>query len=163
MKFHYQLYILLLVCKLLKKGWIIGWIIQQMYWFCEVFRPRIHEDADMVGGKWSPGVKAGGWGTGQRCLHPCTSPIYFIIFPLFHFYFYCLFWHLWSITIQFCKLVWLADESSVTEMRIWSILLIKFDLKWCLHLRRSLFLFIPLTKCNSKIWRNITERGCVNC
>ena len=26
------------------------------------------------------------------------------------------------------------------EMRIWSILLIKSDLKWCIHLSRSLFL-----------------------
>ena len=43
--------------------------------------------------------------------------------------------------------VWLriTDEGSVPEMRIWSILLIKSDLKWCIHLSRSLFLyFSPL-------------------
>ena len=28
-----------------------------------------------------------------------------------------------------------------TEMRIWSILLIKSELKWCIHLSRSLFLY----------------------
>ena len=40
--------------------------------------------------------------------------------------------------------VWLriTDEGSVPEMRIWSILLIKSDKKWCLHLSRSLFLYI---------------------
>ena len=39
--------------------------------------------------------------------------------------------------------VWLriTDEGSVPEMRIWSILLIKSDIKWCIHLRRSLFLY----------------------
>ena len=39
--------------------------------------------------------------------------------------------------------VWLriTDEGSVPEMRIWSILLIKSDLKWCILLRRSLFLY----------------------
>ena len=35
-----------------------------------------------------------------------------------------------------------TDESSVPEMRIWSILLIKSDLKWCIHLSRSLILYI---------------------
>ena len=39
--------------------------------------------------------------------------------------------------------VWLriTDEGSVPEMRIWSILLIKSDLKWCIHVSRSLFLY----------------------
>ena len=38
--------------------------------------------------------------------------------------------------------VWLriTDESSVPEMSFWSIFLIKSDLKWCIHLRRRLFL-----------------------
>ena len=37
--------------------------------------------------------------------------------------------------------VWLkiTEESSVHEMRIWSILLMKSDLKWCMHL--DLFLY----------------------
>ena len=32
--------------------------------------------------------------------------------------------------------VWLriTDEGSVPEMRIWSLLLMKSDLKWCIHL-----------------------------
>ena len=39
--------------------------------------------------------------------------------------------------------VWLriTDEGSVPEMRIWSVLLIESDLKWCIHLSRSLFLY----------------------
>ena len=40
-------------------------------------------------------------------------------------------------------LVWprITDEGSLPEMRIWSIMLIKSDLKWCIHLSRSLFLY----------------------
>ena len=40
----------------------------------------------------------------------------------------------------FIQHVWLriTEEGSVPEMRIWSILLIKSDLKWCIHLSRSL-------------------------
>ena len=39
--------------------------------------------------------------------------------------------------------VWLRinDEGSVSEMSIWSISLIKSDLKWCINLSRSLFVF----------------------
>ena len=48
-----------------------------------------------------------------------------------------------SITFQLLNyFVWLriTDEGSVPELRIWSILLIKSDLKWCIHLS-SLFLY----------------------
>ena len=34
------------------------------------------------------------------------------------------------------------NKGSVPEMRIWSILLIKSDLKWCIHIISSLFLYI---------------------
>ena len=37
----------------------------------------------------------------------------------------------------------ITDEGSLPEMRTWSILLIKSDLKWCIHLSRSLFIFVP--------------------
>ena len=38
---------------------------------------------------------------------------------------------------------YLYNEDSVPEMRIWSILLlIKSDLKWCIHLSRSLFSYL---------------------
>ena len=39
--------------------------------------------------------------------------------------------------------VWLriTYEGSLPEMRIWFILLIKSELKWCIHLSRSLFLY----------------------
>ena len=42
--------------------------------------------------------------------------------------------------------LWLriTDEGSIPEMRIWSILLIKSALKWCIHLSRSLYLYIIL-------------------
>ena len=42
--------------------------------------------------------------------------------------------------------VWLriTDEGSVPEMRKWSIMLIKSDLKWCIHLRRSLFYIVKI-------------------
>ena len=54
-------------------------------------------------------------------------------------------WHVWDISFQLLKiLVWLriTDEGSVPEMRIWSIVLIQSDLKWCIHLSRSLFLYL---------------------
>ena len=35
----------------------------------------------------------------------------------------------------------ITDEGSVREMRLWSILLIKSGLKWCIHLSRSLFVY----------------------
>ena len=57
---------------------------------------------------------------------------------------FSLFWHIWDISFQLLKLLlWLrtTNEGSVPEMRIWSILLIKSDLKWCIHLSRSLFLY----------------------
>ena len=43
----------------------------------------------------------------------------------------------------FNNFLWLriTDEGSIPEMRIWSILLIKSDLKWCIHLSRSLYLY----------------------
>ena len=48
--------------------------------------------------------------------------------------------------------VWLriTDEGSVPEMRIWSILLIKCDLKWSKHLSRSLFVNLY----NAKVMKN---------
>ena len=58
---------------------------------------------------------------------------------------FSLFWHVWDISFQhLIILFWLriTDEGSVPEMRIWSILLIQSDLKWCIHLSRSLFLYL---------------------
>ena len=37
-------------------------------------------------------------------------------------------------------------EGPVPKMRIWSMLLIKSDLKWCIHLSRSLFLYYERVK-----------------
>ena len=61
------------------------------------------------------------------------------------FWLHLIFRHFWGINFQpFVNyFVWLriTDEGSVSEMRIWSILLIRSDLKLCMHLSRSLFLF----------------------
>ena len=57
---------------------------------------------------------------------------------------FSLFWNFWAIIFNFLNyFVWLriTDEGSVPEMRILSILLIKSDLKWCIHLSRSLYLY----------------------
>ena len=57
--------------------------------------------------------------------------------------------HFLGITFQrLTYFVWLriTDEGSVPEMRIWSILLIKSDLKWCIHLSRSLFSYWKQSK-----------------
>ena len=35
----------------------------------------------------------------------------------------------------------ITNEGSLPEMRIWSILFIKSELKWCIHLSRNLFLY----------------------
>ena len=60
---------------------------------------------------------------------------------------FSLFRHFLDITFKLLRkrkrnhFVWLriTDEGSLPEMRIWSILLIKFDLKWCIHLSRIFF------------------------
>ena len=57
---------------------------------------------------------------------------------------FSLFWHFWASMFNFWNyFVWLriTGEGSVPEMRIWSISLIKSDLKWCIHLSRSFFLY----------------------
>ena len=43
--------------------------------------------------------------------------------------------------------VWLriTDEGYVSEMRIWSVLLMKSDLKWCIHLGLLYILTTSLT------------------
>ena len=58
--------------------------------------------------------------------------------------------------------VWLGitDEGSVPDMRIWSILLIESDLKWCIHsVEVSFYISLYLTpyKCSGKsiTYRNI--------
>ena len=48
--------------------------------------------------------------------------------------------HIFELQMYF---VWprITDEGSVPEIRIWSILIIKSYIKWCIHLSRSLFLY----------------------
>ena len=51
----------------------------------------------------------------------------------------------WASLFNFLNyFVWLRinDEGSVPEMRKWSILLIKSDIKWCIRQSRSLFLYL---------------------
>ena len=51
----------------------------------------------------------------------------------------------WCITFQLLNYsvrLGITDEGSVREMRIWFILLMKSDLKWCIHLSGSLFSYM---------------------
>ena len=55
------------------------------------------------------------------------------------------FWHFRvNISHFWDHFVWgrITDQGSLTEMDIWSILFIKFDLKWFIHLRRNLSLYL---------------------
>ena len=56
--------------------------------------------------------------------------------------------------------VWLriTDEGSVPELRIWSILLIKSDIKWCIHLIRTLFLYLVI-KNSSEVIKKLRLRN----
>ena len=76
---------------------------------------------------------------------PCLKLIEIVILWVYYTipFGFSLFWHFLVITFQlFILHVWLriTDEGSVLEMRIWSILLIYSDLKWCIHLSTSLYL-----------------------
>ena len=83
---------------------------------------------------------------GEHQNFPCLKLIEIVILGLLHhpFWLQLVLRHFWGIIFQpfLNNSVWLriTDEGSVPEMRIWSILLIKSDLKWCIHLSRSLFL-----------------------
>ena len=71
---------------------------------------------------------------------------------------FTLFRHIWVIIFNFWNyFVWLriTDEGSLSEMGIWSILLIKSDLKWCIHLSRSLFLYIHKKVMEKWQWRTM--------
>ena len=48
--------------------------------------------------------------------------------------------HFWASIFNCFVLLMITEEGSVPEMRIWSKLLIAPDLKWYIHLSRSLFL-----------------------
>ena len=54
-----------------------------------------------------------------------------------------------QITYPVYVVIFVTDEGSVPEMRIWSILLIKSVSKWCIHLSRSLMSYFnfPSFKC----------------
>ena len=56
-------------------------------------------------------------------------------------FFWALLGNQFSTIFNFFVLLRVTDEGSVSKMRIWSKLLIKSDLKWCIHLSRSLFLY----------------------
>ena len=57
---------------------------------------------------------------------------------------FSLFWHFRTIIFNFWNHflgLRITEEGSLTEMRIWSLLLIKSDLKLCIHFSRSIFLY----------------------
>ena len=51
----------------------------------------------------------------------------------------------------------ITDEGSVPEMRIWSILLIKSDIKWCVHFIRSIFIYLFLQLYKLYIFRQCVK------
>ena len=55
--------------------------------------------------------------------------------------------------------VWrrITDEGSVPEIRWWSILLIKSELKWCIYLSISLFLFFNSALRTTWIWKDMNS------
>ena len=78
---------------------------------------------------------------------PCLKLIKIIIlwvnYPIT--YGFSLFRHFWGFVFNFLSsFVWLriTDEGSVPEMRIWSIFYLNPDLKWCIHLSRSLLSYL---------------------
>ena len=74
--------------------------------------------------------------------------------------------HFWASLFNFLNYfvrLRITDEGSVPEMRIWSILFIKSELKWCIHLSRSFFFFITLHVCigifmASLLWLAVDSR-----
>ena len=66
---------------------------------------------------------------------------------------FTLFWHFWAYIFNFLNyflLLRITDEGSVPEMCIWSLSLIKSDLKWCIHLSRSLFFNFKSSDCTQQ-------------
>ena len=60
-----------------------------------------------------------------------------------YLYYYLEFLHILCITFRLLNNIVrlrITNEGWVSEMRIWSILIIQSDSKWCIHLSRSLFL-----------------------
>ena len=66
-----------------------------------------------------------------------TIPFDFTLFMVFR----AIIFNFWN------HFIWLriTDKGSLPEMRIWSILFIKSEFKWCMHLSRSLFLYCKQT------------------
>ena len=93
------------------------------------------------------------------------SVLKFIPIVIFRIYYmasifgFSFFWYFCGISFQFLSyFVWLriTHEGSVPEMRIWSILLMKFDLKWW-----SLFIFQPLHSVSvSAVDQRVPESTC---
>ena len=77
---------------------------------------------------------------------PCKNSMEIVILWVYYtiLFGFSLFRHFWVSHFNFLNyFVWLriTDEGSVLEMRIWSILLIKSDLKWRIHLSKSFYLY----------------------
>ena len=66
---------------------------------------------------------------------------YLIVCVAFGFSFFRYFLALFFNFFNYFLWLRITDEGSIPEMRIWSILLIKSDLKWCIDLSRSLYLY----------------------
>ena len=87
---------------------------------------------------------------------PCSKLIEIVILWVYYTipFGFSLFRYFWDIVFPLLNyFVWqkITDESSVPEMRIWSILWIKSVLIWCIHLSRSLFF----------IFKFLLRNGCI--
>ena len=119
-------------------------------------------------------VGGGGGGGGQRILDDnvakftliqidwnCNFVGFFYTIP----FVFSLFWHFWDITsiinfLNYIVRLRLTEDGSVPEMRIWSILLIKSDLKWCIHLSRNFFLYFNYLWVSLLVDKRIPEGTC---
>ena len=73
-----------------------------------------------------------------------VSIVYLLVYYTIPFGFH-VFLYFWGVTFHLFNwlfLLWITDDGYVPEMCICSILLIKSDLKWCIHLTRSLFSYL---------------------
>ena len=96
------------------------------------------------------------WKTLKECEYHILTKTSENCFYIVNFHFPCIFVNTFGLAVQsvFLKRIvplqdacflWqdfrITDEGSVPEMRMWSMLLIEYDLQWCNHLSRSLFVY----------------------
>ena len=121
------------ICKQLGKNYL--WMVMKIQCICICispagFEPTPRQSTTKKVSALDRNATRVWWGSVVKCL---TEYLKLLIFN---------FW---------IHIVWLriTDEGSLPEMRIWSILLINSDLKWCIHLSKSLYLYFNYLVCVS--------------